>query len=299
MFSLGHLSDLHATPVRVERVSQLLNKRLLGWLSWRVKRRHSHRPAVLEALIDDLRSEAPDHVVVTGDLTNVALEPEFVAARAWLERLGDASRISVVPGNHDAYVRVAPEASWRHWDPFMLSDADRDPGGGFPMLRVRGPVALIGVCSATPTLPFLATGRVGAAQLERLERRLAELADTPLFRVVLIHHPLVNGPVVSPRRALVDREALTGVLRRAGAELVLHGHAHRTLIDQVPGPRGPIPVIGARSSSDVGHRPEKRAQYHVYRIERGEGAERFRVTLRIRGYDPATGRFAHEEERSL
>jgi 3',5'-cyclic AMP phosphodiesterase CpdA len=59
----------------------LLGKRALGWLSWKLRRRHAHRSEVLEALIADLRKTAPDHVAVTGDLTNVSLEDEFGAAR--------------------------------------------------------------------------------------------------------------------------------------------------------------------------------------------------------------------------
>ena len=115
MFSLGHLSDLHATPVVVENPLHLLNKRFFGWLSWQIKRRRFHRTSVVDALMDDLSRAPIDHVVVTGDLTNIALVSEFGAARERLKRLGDARDVSIVPGNHDAYVRVAQAASWNLW----------------------------------------------------------------------------------------------------------------------------------------------------------------------------------------
>ena len=95
-----------------------------------------------------------------------------------------------------------------------------------------------------------------------------------------------------------DGGALREVLAREGAELVLHGHTHRTRLGSLPGPAGAIPVVGARSASDVGHRPEKRAQYHVYEVAPGEEG-RFGIRMRVRGYDPATGGFAEEDERSL
>jgi 3',5'-cyclic AMP phosphodiesterase CpdA len=116
----------------------------------------------------------------------------------------------------------------------------------------------------------------------------------------MIHHPPTEG-TVSERRALTDAGALRCVLRRTGADLILHGHGHRTLIGSVEGPSGPIPVVGARSSSDVGHRPDKRAQYHLYEIEPDEagGARRFRIRLRIRGWDPSTRRFAPEGDQIL
>ena len=86
MIRLAHLSDLHATPVGIEALSTLANKRFLGWLSWNLQRRFVHMPAVLEALLVDLPEQAPHHVAITGDLTNIALPREFEGACRWLRR---------------------------------------------------------------------------------------------------------------------------------------------------------------------------------------------------------------------
>jgi 3',5'-cyclic AMP phosphodiesterase CpdA len=306
VFSLGHLSDLHATPVVVENPFHLLNKRFFGWLSWRIRRRHFHRTVVVDALMDDLRDAPIDHLVVTGDLTNLSLASEFGAAQEQLKRLGDARDVSIVPGNHDAYVRVAQSASWNLWSDYFESDDSEtvvessDPRDRFPTLRIRGPLAVVGLCSALPTRLFDATGTLGDAQLERLERMLHGLSERDLCRVVSIHHPVSEG-ATHPRRWLRDAESLRGVIGRVGAELVVHGHNHRTLVAAIDGPNGSIPVVGVRSASDIGQRPERRAQYHVYEIERnlGSGDPRFRIVLRIRGYDPGSGRFRAEGEREL
>jgi 3',5'-cyclic AMP phosphodiesterase CpdA len=299
MFRVGHLSDLHATPVRIRSPRELLGKRLPGWLSWRVRRSRRHRPDVLEALIEDLHRAAPDQIVVTGDLTNLSCEQEFVSARAWLDRIGSPATVSIVPGNHDAYVPISREASWDHWSEFLRSDPLPGAGEGFPTLRVRGAAAFLGLCSAAPTAIGLATGALGEAQLARLEHLLETGIDSKLCRILLLHHPPTQG-AVSVRRSLTDASALRAVLRRQGVDLVLHGHGHRTLIGALEGPSGPIPVVGARSSSDVGHRPDKRAQYHLYEIEPATGgARRFRIRLRIRGWDPATRRFAPEGDQLL
>ncbi len=299
MFRLAHLTDLHATPIAGVRLPDLALKQLLGWLSWQVRRRHIHRPEILAGLVEDLHGEAPDHVVVTGDLTNVAHAGEFAAARRWLERIGDAALLSVVPGNHDAYVAAPFAASWALWREYLASDREGPDCAGsaveFPTLRVRGPLALVGLNTATPTGPLLATGQVGAEQLARLEERLEELAGSGLSRVLLLHHPPTEGAV--PRRALTDAGAVRAVLARAGAELVLHGHAHRTLLGELPGPRGPIPVVGARSGTDAGRRPGRSAQYHLYRFE-GPG-DRPRIHLSIRAWDPASRRFQPGEARWL
>jgi 3',5'-cyclic AMP phosphodiesterase CpdA len=297
--TLAHVSDLHATPVEVRRVADFLGKRALGWLSWRLRRRHHHRPEALEALAADLCTAAPDHAVVTGDVTNVACEHEFEQALAWLARLGGPERVSVVPGNHDAYAAVARERSLDLWAAYLASDgASRVE---FPAVRIRGAFAIVGVSSAHPTAPFLARGSVGDAQLERLEQRLVELSATSSCRVVLIHHPVTEG-AVSPRRELTDAARLRSVLARAGADLVLHGHGHRTLFGSIPGPEAPIPVVGARSASDASPRPDKTAQYHLYDVEprpRSGGGPRFRIRARIRGYDPKTRSFAPAGEREL
>ncbi len=311
MFSLGHLSDLHATPVVVENPIHLLNKRFFGWLSWRIRRQRFHRSSVVEALMDDLNRTSIDHLVVTGDLTNLSLSSEFGAARERLKRLGDARDVSIVPGNHDAYVRVAQAASWNLWsDYFESDDGDSDDGESaegrsdprdrFPTLRIRGPLAVVGLCSALPTRLFDATGTLGDAQLERVERMLHRLSESDLCRVISIHHPITEG-ATHPRRWLRDAESLRGVIGRAGADLVVHGHNHRTLLAAIDGPDGSIPVVGVRSASDIGQRPEHRAQYHVYEIERNceSRGPRFRIALRIRGYDPGSGRFRAEGEREL
>ena len=281
----------------------LLSKRALGWVSWRARRSAIHRTEVLDALLEDLDETAPDQIVITGDLTNVSLEEEFAAAREWLRRIGDPGRVTAIPGNHDAYVRVSRERSWDLWAEYLVSDAAGrallagDPASDptaihFPSVRIRKPVAIVGISSAVPTAPFYASGSVGAVQLDRVERVLTELAATDLFRVVLIHHP-PDPLATSARRGLRDAGALCDVLRRTGAELVLHGHLHRAHRGWLEGPGAPIPVLGAASASDVGVRPHKCANYHLFGVEalgRG-GRARFRLTLRARTWDAGAARF--------
>ncbi len=298
MLVLAHLSDLHATRVGLPRPSELTPKRALGWLSWSLRRRKEHRRRVLDALLRDLEAVAPDHVAVTGDLTNLGLEAELREAARWLRRLGDPERVTAVPGNHDLYAPGAAASAWQGWIPYTGSSPGRQEG--FPSIRVRGELALVGVSSAVPTPAHLATGRVGRAQLERLATALEKLGGEGLRRVVLIHHPPVDARLAE-RRQLADAAALREVLGRAGAELVLHGHTHRTHVDAVPGPDGPIPVVGVPSSSAIGRRgPDRRARYHVYRIaSQGDDAGAPRLSCQVRGFDAATGRFAAEGDQPV
>src|SRR5262249_35608314 len=88
---------------------RFLNKRLTGWGNIRLKRGAVHRSAYVHAIAEEITRLGVGHVVITGDLTNLALEGEFALARDLIEEKlgGDASRVTVVPGNHDYYTRGA------------------------------------------------------------------------------------------------------------------------------------------------------------------------------------------------
>lgn len=303
-FRLAHLSDLHATRPRFEPARDLLSKRALGWLSWTRRRRFEHFDFVLEALIDDLAVMRPDHTAISGDLTQVGLPAEIEEAADWLARIGPPDRVSLVPGNHDAYAPARDSDPWSPWGAYMeSSDAgglDAAPGPApdrFPFARRLGPLGIVGVSSAVPTGPIYATGRLGPRQLARLEQVLDKLGGEGRFRVLVIHHPPIPAGQ-SRRRQLEDAPALRAILARTGAELVLHGHTHKTKIGEVAGPIAPIPVVGVPSSSAIGPKDMRRARYHVYRIE-PDARRRFRVSYEVRGFDLATRRFVHEGEATL
>lgn len=298
-FSLAHISDLHLTTLRDIKVSQLFNKRLLGYFSWRHKRRVVHSSEIIEALLSDLRITRPDHIAVTGDLTHLGLPHEFAEARHWLNLLGIPEQVTVIPGNHEAYAGRAWRKSCAMWAPYLRSDINPDfskTADFFPSLRIRGHVALIGLCSARPSLPFLATGSLGRIQLTRFEELLKTTGDAGLLRIILIHHPPVPG-TIKWRKRLVDNQAFHDVLVRHGAELVLHGHTHASIFSGLTTPAGDIPVIGAPSASEFNPASGRCAKYYIYRISR-TGSD-WEVAMSVRGYVEGLGRFVAETENTL
>src|SRR3954447_19814049 len=109
---IAHFSDLHVLALDGVPPQRFLNKRFTGWVNLRVKRAHKHRPAHVRAIAREITRAKVDHVVITGDLTNLALEQEFEATKQLLEddlQL-DAANVTVVPGNHDLYTRGALRA---------------------------------------------------------------------------------------------------------------------------------------------------------------------------------------------
>ncbi|MEZ5814253.1 MAG: metallophosphoesterase [Alphaproteobacteria bacterium] len=282
MFRFAHISDIHMPPLPRVAPHDLLNKRVLGYLSWHRNRKYRHRAVVLEALARDLKAQAPDHICVTGDLTNIALPGEFEHSVEWLGGLGPAERVSVIPGNHDAYIPEGLRSVDAHWKPWM--------GDGFPYVHRRGLVAFIGVSSAIATGPFMAYGRVGDAQLVRLQAVLTDLKAEGLQRVIMIHHPPQEG-VSGWRKGLHDRAAFRAVIARAGAEGILHGHLHHPVYAEFDGPDGrSVPVYGAGSASVFHESPRKAAHYHVF--ECGENA----LQVSHRYYDAGKSEFVTLEQ---
>ena len=279
-FTLAHLSDPHLAPLPAPDLRELAGKRALGYLNWTRNRHKVHRRDVLDGLVADLRAQRPDHVAVTGDLVNIALEAEFAPARAWLESVGTPEHVTVVPGNHDAYMRATQHRFAEICGDYLRGDGalTADPIT-FPFVRRRGPLALIGVSSAVPTPPFMATGWLGQAQLDALDRILSELSTEPAFRVLLIHHPLRSD---SHYKRLTDSDELLALLKRYGAELILHGHDHIHSTMWFDGPRGRIPAIGVPSASAVAHGHYPAAAYNLFSIER-EG-EAWRCEQTVHGF---------------
>lgn len=270
----------------------MLNKRVLGYLSWRRRRRFVHAPDVLADVVADVKARGFDHIAVTGDLTHVGLPAECRVAATWLRALGKPDEVTVIPGNHDRYVRADWSETVGRWSEYLAGDDPRAASEAmFPSIRVRDRVAIIGLDSATPSAPMFATGRIGEAQRERLAALLEQARQRGLFRLVLIHHsPLPQGH--RWRKRLTDAAALLGVLQRQGAELVVHGHGHQRRIDAVATSQGEMVVVAAPSASLVG---AGRGGYNGYQISPAGTGWR----VEVREYAHREGAVVAQESREF
>jgi 3',5'-cyclic AMP phosphodiesterase CpdA len=277
-FTLAHLSDPHLPPLPVPRLSELMSKRALGYLNWTRNRHKYHRREALDTLVGDLKAQAPDHIAVTGDLTNLALRAEFPPAARWLQGIGNAEQVTAIPGNHDAYVRATSHCFAEVFADYFRADTASE--AKFPSLRRRGPLALISLSTAIATPPLFATGTLGRAQLAALQALLEGLGPEPLFRVILVHHPLRSKSRI---KRLTDAADLLAILRRHGVELILHGHDHIHSTMWIEGPDGRIPAIGVPSASALAHGGRPAAAYNLFAIEpEGNG---WRCDQIVRGLD--------------
>ncbi|MBN9071010.1 MAG: metallophosphoesterase [Rhizobiales bacterium] len=272
MFRLAHISDIHLGPLPDVTYRELASKRMIGYVNWQRNRKSLLQDGVLDAIVSDIRHTGVDHLAITGDLVNLALDGEVALAEKWLETLGPPEDVSVVPGNHDAYVPGAFARISKAWAPWMRSDGFQGPVSRetFPYTRIRGNVALIGVTSARATAPFMATGFFRPQQAARLQQALRLTGEQGLFRVVMIHHPPVRD-AVHPHKRLFGITRFQKVIRRCGAELVLHGHSHLPSHHTIPGKDGPVPVIGVAAAGQAPGSHHPVAQWNLFEISGGPG----------------------------
>jgi 3',5'-cyclic AMP phosphodiesterase CpdA len=276
-FTLAHLSDPHLPPLPKPSLYELAGKRALGYLNWTRNRHKYHRRDVLDLLVSDLRAQVPDHIAVTGDLVNLALEAEFAPAQAWLAGVGPPDQVTAIPGNHDAYVGATSHLFAARFASYIEGDGSLPGQPVFPAVRRRGPLALISLSSGVPTPPLMATGTLGQDQLVALERLLIGLDGSDAFRVLLVHHPLRS---TSRMKRLTDASELIALLGRHGVELVLHGHDHVHSTIWIDGPERQIPVVGVPSASSVAHGHYPAAAYNLFAIRRDGNAWRCQQTVR-------------------
>jgi 3',5'-cyclic AMP phosphodiesterase CpdA len=253
---LAHFSDIHVSAPSTWRAGDWLSKRLTSWVNLRLLgrgRRFAGAEHVTAALADELRRGRFDRLLFSGDATALGFEEEVVRA-AQLLGVGQPGVPPglAVPGNHD-YCTAAAMAGGhfeRHFAPWLAGE--RVDAATYPFAQRVGHAWLVAVNSATANrIPWDASGRVGPAQLARLEALLGRLEGGP--RILVTHYPLVGaaGGDDHHSRELRDRDELLAVAHKGGVALWLHGHCHgayrHAASDELP-----FPVVCAGSATQRG-----------------------------------------------
>lgn len=275
LFRITHVSDLHVlAPFGVEMRRVFFNKRMTGYANLVMKRGRVYRRDYLQSVLAAaaLRS---DHLVVTGDITNLSLEGEYEEACRLLDDVSRSTEVTVVPGNHDIYLPgVHRERRFpHHFGGFFESDlpslALDLPAGRFPSVKLRGPAAIIGITSAVPRPPFVSAGYIGRDQLAALERVLEDPEVSRRTAVVLVHHSPFDSRfrLEQLRGGLVDAAALRRILQPLSRGLVLYGHLHVRRHTRLKTAAGAIDAACATSAA-VDHPSSRvRAGFNSYELD--------------------------------
>jgi 3',5'-cyclic AMP phosphodiesterase CpdA len=285
---IAQLSDLHVLDMQAVTFRDFLNKRLVGGANLLTGRRNAHPMDIAERLIEDVSVQAPDHVVVTGDVTNLSLPGEFQQVSKLLRPLGSYDNLTVIPGNHDVYTKGAEREQRfeRYFGHLLFGEDAPEEQWIWPAVKDLGEVVVVGLCSGLKTALLSAWGRVGNEQLDRLEEKLSSPELKDRFTMALVHHNFHRRDRWHERTAsLRDRDDVLARLMALKVNVVCHGHTHRANRFTVERDGHSMLIIGSGSSTQNSDDPKKVARYNLYTIE----DDRFHVRTRV--YDKRHRRF--------
>ncbi len=177
----------------------------------------TERPLVVDALVRLVHEQAPNLVVLSGDITQRGRRRQFLAARAFMDRLGVAATL-VIPGNHDIPLyALATRLLTPYANHCRAFGADLEPM--FESDRLL-------VITVNTTRYYRHTdGEVSTEQIERVARRL-ERATGNQLRVVVTHQPVAVTRKQDEIDLLHGGERAIRGWALAGADLILGGHIH-------------------------------------------------------------------------
>jgi 3',5'-cyclic AMP phosphodiesterase CpdA len=297
---IAHFSDLHLLSLEGMSLGRFLNKRITGLAMLRLHRKSAHKPFAVRAVAEEVKRARVDHVAITGDLTNLALEAEFDLVKKFLEEdLGlGPDTVSVIPGNHDVYTRGS--ANKRRFEQYFadyikseLPEFGVDHcGARYPYVKLRGPVAIVGMSTAVPRGPLMAAGRFGAAQIDQLAKLLEHPEVKSRSKVILQHHPAhnVKNRVVAYLEGLHDSKKMLTTLRKLEHGLILHGHSHIRVRRTIETEVGRIDVCGATSASLLSDHQHRHSGFNLYEYD--ASGKLTTVEAHVLGDD---GKFRREE----
>jgi 3',5'-cyclic AMP phosphodiesterase CpdA len=214
--------------------------------------------------------------VVTGDVTFSGEPREFERAADLLRPFAEAKKLTVVPGNHDVWTEESVETArfLRAIGPDGCGMRRAAPS--YPHVTPVGDDAvLVALDSARwGEDPLETPGRLGTEQLRTARELAREHAKEGRAVLLAFHHHVVLPPERMPsdahvaRMPLADADKVVRLVAEQPIAAVLHGHRHTAFRVDLPGARGPTPVLCAGSASRVADEPVRRARAYVYEVDR-------------------------------
>ena len=206
----------------------------------------TEQPQVVEALVALAAQQRPDVVVLSGDITQRARPAQFLAAKAFVDRLG--APVLVIPGNHD----IALFDLWaRLTGPYARYGAVF--GHEIEPVHSSRDLLIIGVNTTRAWRHKI--GEVSAAQIERVAKLLTAASPHQL-RVVVVHQPAAVTQALDQPNLLRGRGPAVRVWSAAGADLVMGGHIHLPYTLALQGLARRLWVVQAGTAVSSRTRPE-------------------------------------------
>ena len=266
---IGQLTDLHVCDWSDMRPADFVTKRLTGFASYRLRRAHEHSDAVVSAAVERLIEERPDLVVVSGDVSNIGMRSEMMAARRVLEPLVEAGlRVAMIPGNHDYYMPDSSDGRFEEIFGDWLGDG-APRGDAYPYYVDVGSVRVIMMNTAIPTAPLMAYGKVGRTQLASASMMAHDARDEGRTVMMAMHHHPTRAPHkrFELQRRLVDAVDVRHLMADSGVALAVHGHNHYHHARRMRGHTDTLILgLGSSSSTRMDKAP-RRGQVGLYTFD--------------------------------
>ena len=263
---ISHISDLHIPIIKSPKYRELFNKRMIGYINHHSKRKNLHRIENLKLVIEDIHSNETDHTLITGDLVNLSLESEFINASNFLHENFPQNNFSIVPGNHDAYVKIDYKKSLGHFDASLKNTNLSFSNSPFPFLKLVDGIAIIGLSTAVQSPPFMCWGKISKEQIQLFDELLESIDQKNYFKIIMLHHPLHQFGFLN-MKGLLNKNAIIDKILKKGADLIIHGHLHREEINFIKYNNTTIPCIGAPSSSKFNDGLLSYLQYEIRKTD--------------------------------
>jgi 3',5'-cyclic AMP phosphodiesterase CpdA len=288
---LAHISDLHILDLKDATLKTFMNRRAIGSVNVFFNRKRQYQVDILERLIEDILREDVDHVAITGDLTNLALDSEFERVFHLVKLLGGYDLVSVVPGNHDKYTvgSIEKRRFERYFHQFMYHSYSDIQTNFYPWDKTIGNVHLIGLSSPTKTIPPLSNGIIGDKQLDALERLLTNPHHAHLRKVVMLHHALhTRSKTLEMTSGLKNRDKLIRMMLENKVDLALYGHDHHGQIWKLEEGTHTMHLINCGSSTRLPQHSQShlRAKYRIITLDE-DGVRKIETKV----YNPDERRF--------
>ena len=252
----------------------------------------TERAPVVEALLELARSESPDLVVFSGDITQRARRSQFSGARRFIDRLQPRALLTI-PGNHDIPLF---NLAARIFTPY--ANYTRAFGEELEPVFESGRLLVIGVNTTRPRRHV--DGELSQEQIGRVAARL-RAATAAQLRIVVVHQPVLAIAASDKHNLLHGHREAVPAWAAAGADIIMGGHIHLPYVRSLRTtfPDLPRDVWAVQAGTSISRRLRGRIDNSVNLIRVEDGHSPRRCAVERWDYVPALGNFERHISHAL
>lgn len=233
-FKLAHVSDIHFFHPHKSPM-QFLDGRFYGNFNYLLARRRRFDQTQIFEIVERLKKEEVEAILITGDLTCTATDKEFSKAASLIKHLKrEGFSVYLFPGNHDVYTKKTFEKQTFYTHLENLIDFVGDYSFNLVNHRVASyklphNVNLV-LLDLTKYNTFIYANGHFTSEIEEHLKSLLKEIDPKSSIILASHFPYDNFKV--PKAHLINGNRLEALIKSdPRIKLYLHGHRHTPRIE--------------------------------------------------------------------